>query len=403
MQIKSAYDAAFAGGPEVEDVHPLDYFFSAWFALEILLRMMASKSPIYFFWYDEGWEWNCFDSLIAVEAVAGLIARLSDFALSSQLRVLGIFRLARLVAPMKKVKELWKLRKTLLALAASMVDLFWAFLVVMLFLYVYSIFLSTATVSYFEKFNRTSMEYLESDQPDQLIEVQKVHDYYGSVGYTMLSLWSAISGGNDWMEYAETLKTMAGNTYYASFIAFTAFCTIGLFNVVTGIFVDSAVEAANMFRSDAEMVADHQDEVEKEEDERKELEKLLDSHAGDDSKVDEKELANHLTKPKAQAFWKSKMQLNTEQVKDMYILYQRLQPKQTKDGVSVRDFLHFARKCKGQASYVDLLTLMHDHTRLGKDIHVQFQEMKQDMKQLVMTMPPLPPPPTSPPPLSPRI
>lgn len=26
----------------------------------------------------------------------------------------------------------------------------------------------------------------------------------------------------------------AGNTYYASFIAFTAFCTIGLFNVVTG-------------------------------------------------------------------------------------------------------------------------------------------------------------------------
>jgi len=271
----------------------------------------------------------------------------------------------------------------------------------MLFLYAYSIFLSTATVTYFEKFNRTSMDYLESDQPDQLIEVQKVHDYYGSVGYTMLSLWSAISGGNDWMEYAETLKTMAGNTYYASFIAFTAFCTIGLFNVVTGIFVDSAVEAANMFRSDAEMVADHQDQVEKEEEERKELEKLLDSHAGKDVTMDE--LQRHLKKDKAQAFWKSKMQLNTEQVKDMYILYQRLQPKQTEDGVSVQDFLHFARKCKGQASYVDLLTLMHDHTRLGKFIHVQFQEMKQDMKQLVMTMPPMPPPPTSPPPRSPRI
>jgi len=248
------------------------------------------------------------------------------------------------------------------------------------------------------------MEYLESDQPDQLIEVQKVHDYYGSVGYTMLSLWSAISGGNDWMEYAETLKTMAGNSYYASFIAFTAFCTIGLFNVVTGIFVDSAVEAANTFRSDAEMVADHQDQREKEEEERKELEKLLGLHAG--NHVTFKELEEHLTKDKAQAFWQSKMKLNADQVTDMYILYQRIKkPKQAEDsenGINVKDFLHFARKCKGQASYVDLLTLMHDHTRLGKDIRVQFQEMKRDMKQL-MTMPPLPPPPTSPPPRSPRI
>eukprot|EP00438_Fugacium_kawagutii_P021195 Skav201592 [mRNA] locus=scaffold152:593993:598815:+ [translate_table: standard] len=111
-------------------------------------------------------------------------------------------------------------------------------------------------------------------QGEELAEVQKVQDYYGSIISTMLSLWSAISGGNDWMEYAETLRTMGGVGYYVTFILFIAFCTIGLFNVVTGIFVDSAVEAANMFRSDAEMIADHQERKKEEEDELAELKKL---------------------------------------------------------------------------------------------------------------------------------
>eukprot|EP00435_Cladocopium_sp_Y103_P062319 s371_g23.t4 len=368
-QIVSSYNAALHGGQEAEDVHFLDYFFASWFAVEIILRVIP-KGPLDFFYYSQGWRWNCFDTAIALEAIAGLIARLGG-AQISQLRVLGIFRLARLVKHMKKVKVLRKLRKTLLALVASLVDLFWAFLVVVLFLYVYSIFLSTATVHYFDNLNRTSATLLAGDE---LVEVQKVQDYYGSIISTMLSLWSAISGGNDWMEYAETLRTMGGTFYFASFIAFIAFCTIGLFNVVTGIFVDSAVEAAAMFRSDAEMIADHQEQKATEDDELNELVGLLGTDAGKYVRSDE--LDEHLKGTTAQAFWHSKMQLNPHQVKDMYILYSRLKPKTDtgKDGIKVEDFLHFTRTCKGQASYVDLLTLMHDQTRLGKFIHKEFEE-----------------------------
>eukprot|EP00435_Cladocopium_sp_Y103_P061527 s371_g23.t1 len=367
-QIVSSYNAALHGGQEAEDVHFLDYFFASWFAVEIILRVIP-KGPLDFFYYSQGWRWNCFDTAIALEAIAGLIARLGG-AQISQLRVLGIFRLARLVKHMKKVKVLRKLRKTLLALVASLVDLFWAFLVVVLFLYVYSIFLSTATVHYFDNLNRTSATLLAGDE---LVEVQKVQDYYGSIISTMLSLWSAISGGNDWMEYAETLRTMGGTFYFASFIAFIAFCTIGLFNVVTGIFVDSAVEAAAMFRSDAEMIADHQEQKATEDDELNELVGLLGTDAGKYVRSDE--LDEHLKGTTAQAFWHSKMQLNPHQVKDMYILYSRLKPKTDtgKDGIKVEDFLHFTRRCKGQASYVDLLTLMHDQTRLGKFIHKEFE------------------------------
>lgn len=396
-QIVSSYNAALHGGQEAEDVHFLDYFFASWFAVEILLRVIARGAVD--FYSGKGWQWNCFDTAIALEAVLGLVGRLAG-AQIWQLRVLGIFRLARLVKHMKKVKVLRKLRKTLLALVASLVDLFWAFLVVVLFLYVYSIFLSTATVHYFDNLNRTGATVLAGDE---LVEVQKVQDYYGSIISTMLSLWSDISGGNDWMEYAETLRTMGGTFYFASFIAFIAFCTIGLFNVVTGIFVDSAVEAAAMFRSDAEMIADHQEQKATEDEELNELVGLLGTDAG--KYVTSEELDEHLKGPTAQAFWHTKMQLNPHQVKDMHILYSRLKPKTTgKEGVRVEDFLHFTRRCKGQASYVDLLTLMHDQTRLGKFIHREFEEMKklhQDLRSgIALAIPPMPPP-TAPPPAPP--
>lgn len=42
--------------------------------------------------------------------------------------------------------------------------------------------------------------------------------------------------------FGQKYSPQAGNSYYASFIAFTAFCTIGLFNVVTG-----ATEVAAIF------------------------------------------------------------------------------------------------------------------------------------------------------------
>eukprot|EP00913_Durusdinium_trenchii_P001151 g1059.t1 len=74
----------------------------------------------------------------------------------------------------------------------------------------------------------------------------------------------------DWMQYATTLRDMDSNGFYfATFIVFTAFCTIGFFNVVTGIFVDSALASANAFRSRDDVIADHEDQKSEEKKDRK--------------------------------------------------------------------------------------------------------------------------------------
>ncbi|CAE7479819.1 unnamed protein product, partial [Symbiodinium necroappetens] len=75
---------------------------------------------------------------------------------------------------------------------------------------------------------------------------------------SMISLWSAVSGGNDWYQYAEVLHGISmGDFYFLMFNFYIAFCVVGLFNVVTGVFVDSAV----CTRTEDEIVQGYLDEM----------------------------------------------------------------------------------------------------------------------------------------------
>ena len=44
-------------------------------------------------------------------------------------------------------------------------------------------------------------------------------------------------------------------------------------------------------------------------------------------------------------------------------------------GINAKDFLDFARRCKGQPSSIDLLTLIYDHTELKKCISQEFAKL----------------------------
>ena len=44
-----------------------------------------------------------------------------------------------------------------------------------------------------------------------------------------------------------------------------------------------------------------------------------------------------------------------------------------------RAALALRRKCKGQPSYIDMLTLLHDHTKLRGSMHVEFGKLKESM------------------------
>jgi hypothetical protein len=81
---------------------------------------------------------------------------------------------------------------------------------------------------------------VESIEPE--IE-EAINAYWSSVIISTITLYMAITGGNDWGPLAEPLKS-CGWHIYGLFLFFIAFAAIAVLNVLTGMFVDAAMKVA---------------------------------------------------------------------------------------------------------------------------------------------------------------
>ncbi|CAK9100250.1 Transcription elongation factor A protein 2 [Durusdinium trenchii] len=215
------------------------------------------------------------------------------FANMSFLRICRVFRLIRVVRLVRTVKWLRSLRTMLMAIIKSISCLLWAFVMILLVTFVFSIIFGNAAASYFETIDLDDVKSMDTaPQPriarrasglTGLIVTGAADDLYsqgaaevsvprqvqqmlaktfnsgvqrlsGSVaghrdfiglnppeGQTV-SLFCAIFGGQDWMYYGEVIRDLDDNDlYFTIFLFYIGFCLVGLLNVITGIFVDSAV------------------------------------------------------------------------------------------------------------------------------------------------------------------
>lgn len=81
--------------------------------------------------------------------------------------------------------------------------------------------------------------YLESlGSPAPSATEHLIHEYWGSVSRSMLSLFEATTGGEDWAVLADPLWAV-GSWMYCLFVAYVAFFLFIITNTLTSIFVDS--------------------------------------------------------------------------------------------------------------------------------------------------------------------
>jgi hypothetical protein len=72
----------------------------------------------------------------------------------------------------------------------------------------------------------------------------KLRDHFDSLARTVLSLWQAITGGIDWGDVCDPLISEINPIMGLAFAAFIAFALLALMNVVTGVFVQTALQSA---------------------------------------------------------------------------------------------------------------------------------------------------------------
>jgi len=339
--LRNAYRRVLQEPQEADWTHP-DIVFTCWFTLEITIRLLADQIS---FFTNEDQGWNIFDLLLVSESLVTLILSYANGGSSSSklsfLRIFRVFRLVRVVRVVRSVKALAKLRTMIFAILNSFADLLWALLVVGLIIFVFAIVFMGATADFYD-----SIDPLDTNQTASAAAVNAL---FGTIGVTSLSLWSAISGGNDWMQYGEQLQKFSNPMYFGVFQFYIAFCCVGLFNVVTGVFVDSAV----CVRTEDEIVAGYFEELHATTDAIKAF--FSDADKDGSGALSWEEFSVRMHDPAVIAYFAG-LDIDPQEAGIIFTIFDA----DKSNSIQIDELVNGTMKLKGSASKLDLMALMYD-------------------------------------------
>lgn len=241
---------------ETEEVPPMlevfEYFFLVVFACELSLRLYVSRAKFFFGACGSTLLWNWFDTLVVAaqlfEEIMKLFTTLSspdggpddqanvgmgqDLSIMRTMRILRLMRILRVMRVLRLISEL---RTIVSSIAGSMKSLCWVVMLLALMMYIVGIYFTQSMTAYFVEKNLANEIYEPRDET--------LRRYFSSLGRTILSLFQAISGGADWDEMAAPLLDV-GLIHCVLFTSYIAFAILALLNVVTGVFVQTALQSA---------------------------------------------------------------------------------------------------------------------------------------------------------------
>lgn len=203
----------------------LEKIFCAVFTTELVLRIVVNGS-MYFRRAD--WMWNVLDAILVLlqlgEQILGFFADVGVNKLS-MMRILRILRLVRIVRMVRILRFIGELRTLVASLAGSIRSLCWTVMLLILIMYVTGVCLTQVVA---DERAATNAEF-----EDELV---------GSLGATMITLYQVITGGVSWKDITDMPDVGWFSTLMISL--YVAFVLFALMNIVTGVFLESALSNA---------------------------------------------------------------------------------------------------------------------------------------------------------------
>mmetsp|Transcript_8724 Transcript_8724/g.23719 ORF Transcript_8724/g.23719 Transcript_8724/m.23719 type:complete len:791 (-) Transcript_8724:603-2975(-) len=160
--------------------------FLGWLCFELLINVAAMR---WWFLFGRSWKWNVFDIVVFVSS--GLELLVTRGGVLSAWKVLRILRFGKIMQAFRFLRFFHGLQKMVISLAVLM----------------------------------------------------ELRSLYGSFGKCLLTLFRSVSSGGDWSAFAAPIAK-AGAVYAAIWVAYIGCMLFGVLNILTGIFVESSIEAA---------------------------------------------------------------------------------------------------------------------------------------------------------------
>jgi len=227
-------DDAVTGG----DVKPgwmkgLELSFQLFYICELFLKLAAHRL---YFLIGPDWNWNLFDAFLVVTALYDIY---NDWLVNSEdgkfnitfLRALKILKMVKILRIFRVMRFFRELRLILNSIGGSMRSLFWSWVMLMLIYYIFGLAFTQAVTPLI----------IAADTDTDVKELMIFH--WGSVYTSMLTLYKSTTGGVDWAEPAVSLGAVS-RAWFLVFCTYIIFMICAVLNILTGIFVENAMKAA---------------------------------------------------------------------------------------------------------------------------------------------------------------
>lgn len=274
---------------------------------------------------------------------------------AAMVRIVKVLRIGRLLRPLRTMAMLHELRVIAAMIVSSFRSLFWLMCIIFSMTFCFSLLLTQGAAAYFNSFPEGG----GGSVPEEIAEIRRT---YGSVLRTMYSLFLAMTGGRDWGEIAGLIAN-AGYFYASMVVCFVFINLFSVLNIVTGIFVDGAIELGKRDRSN--MI---QKQTKEREANRRHLVALLKEVDTDgDGVISKGEFFTSLEHGTVQDFMDA-LGIDPDNAAEVFLLLDR-------DGngfVQLTEFIQGMEKLRGEARAVDM-HMLHLHTRKIIDLlnHMQ--------------------------------
>jgi len=243
--VQSDYKLRHPNEGQSEALTNIGYCFTGFYIFE-LIAQMAVYGKVFFLGPEVGW--NLFDFTIVFVAVVEITVTAlgGSFINSSFLRIIRFLRISRVLRMFSAMRMFKEIKVMVDTLSGSFSLFFWCTLFFMLFLSLVGVFFVQGAAAYLED---------HGDNPDLSFE-EALMENFGSVSRSMLSLFMAATGGNDWINFHMTVKQL-GASYDCLFIIFVLFYHVAFINVITSVFCEKAMRLAKP--ETAELIARRQE------------------------------------------------------------------------------------------------------------------------------------------------
>jgi len=330
--------------------------FTILFTFELTMRWVSDG--FFEFWKGGDIGWNALDTTVVLFGIVDLISTMASdansggsFTVIRVIRVVRVVRVARVIRVMKFFREL---RMMVLSIMSSFKNLTWVILVLGMLFYVFAISF-TAAVS----------DFLESSEMRNDPANKELIDAFGTLDKSILSLYMCMSGGDDWSACYNALQVLPG-LYSFLFLGFITFALFAVVNIVTGVFVESAMQSS---QADRDSIV--QDEIAAQKNYLKAMETLFQEIDDDNSgHITLEEFQGRLDDPRVAAYFNS-LKLD---VSDAPMLF-RLLDEDNSNEVTCEEFVAGCQRLQGESRSLDAKIMQHEVRSLKKSMDSLLQEI----------------------------